>query len=430
MTKRLTGKHYVYLLIWACCIGLAAATWEPVPLLVGAPFFIALVAGLFPPVTPRLAVDRIAGKVEAFENDPVESAFAIAAETELPLVEAVYVLPEDAELIEGTNTIVTAISSGGRRDVAFSYRLPSRRVVEFGEFVVRVTSSSGFASWEERFEPDTRRTVYPAPHPMKRLVRPRNTRVFAGTYPSPIKGEGIEFADVRPFVEGDRTSRINWGAVARTGELYVNDFVTERNTDVVLLIDVFADPGARGASLLDYEARVAATVAELYLRDKNRVGLVEFGGYLRYLLPAPGRREWYRILATLSQMKTASGYVSHEISHIPPRVLPPQALVVAITGLVDDRFAEAIGNLRARGFDVVVIQVSPVAIVERALSETDELVTEDLAAALGVWRLLEEQRLTSLRRSGVSVASWDTHASLAEVIHALEHRRAGRRRAR
>lgn len=430
MTRRLTGKHYVYLFIWACCIGLAAATWETAPLLLGAPFFIALVAGLFPTAPPLLVVERSAGDVEVFENDPVRSTFAVSAESELALVEAVFVLPEDAKLIEGTNTVVTSVPARGRREIGFSYRLPSRRVVESGEMIVRVTGASGFASWEERFAADTRRTVYPAPQPTQRLVRPRNTRVFAGAYPSPIKGEGIEFADVRPFAEGDRTSRINWSAVARTGELYVNDFVTERNTDVVLLIDVFADPGARGASLLDYEARAAATIAELYLKDKNRVGLVELGGYLRYLLPAPGRKEWYRILSTLSRMKPASGYVTHEISHIPPRVLPPQALVVAITGLVDDRFAEAIGDLRARGFDVVTVHVSPVAVVERSWEQSGELARGDLEIAVRIWRLLEQERVDTLRRSGAAVASWDTKAPLSTVIHDLEHRRRWRRRVR
>jgi uncharacterized protein (DUF58 family) len=32
------------------------------------------------------------------------------------------------------------------------------------------------------------------------------------------RADGIEFADLRPFVHGDRLRRINWRATARSGE--------------------------------------------------------------------------------------------------------------------------------------------------------------------------------------------------------------------
>ena len=46
------------------------------------------------------------------------------------------------------------------------------------------------------------------------------------------KGEGIEFADMRPFAPGDPLKRVNWRASARRGELWVNESHPERNTDV------------------------------------------------------------------------------------------------------------------------------------------------------------------------------------------------------
>ena len=55
------------------------------------------------------------------------------------------------------------------------------------------------------------------------------------------RGEGIEFADLRPFVFGDRVRRINWRASARRGELWVNEQHPERNTDVVIFLDSFAE---------------------------------------------------------------------------------------------------------------------------------------------------------------------------------------------
>ena len=45
---------------------------------------------------------------------------------------------------------------------------------------------------------------------------------------------------------------------------------------------------------------------------------------------------------------------------IPRRVLPPQALVIALTPLLDQRTITALLDLRARGFDLAVVDVSPI----------------------------------------------------------------------
>ena len=52
------------------------------------------------------------------------------------------------------------------------------------------------------------------------------------------------------------------------------------------------------------------------------------------------------------------------IDILPPRTLPPKALVLALTPLLDARSARRSLDLRARGFDLVVIEVSPVPFVD------------------------------------------------------------------
>ena len=61
---------------------------------------------------------------------------------------------------------------------------------------------------------------------------------------------------------GDRLRSINWRASARRGELIVNDRHPERNTDVILFLDSFAEARtARAESTLDRAVRAAATLA-------------------------------------------------------------------------------------------------------------------------------------------------------------------------
>ena len=55
------------------------------------------------------------------------------------------------------------------------------------------------------------------------LLRPSETQVFSGNHVARQKAEGIEFADIRQFVAGDRVRHVNWRATARRGELWVNE---------------------------------------------------------------------------------------------------------------------------------------------------------------------------------------------------------------
>jgi hypothetical protein len=95
-------------------------------------------------------------------------------------------------------------------------------------------------------------------------------------------------------------------------------------------------------------------------------------------------------------------YVARDLEVIPPRVLPPQALVLALSPLLDGRFVKAVTNLAARGFDVVLVAVSPVA-AGRALVRGGAVA--DAAARL--WALERRVYLDELRRDGLTIVDWD-----------------------
>src|SRR5205814_4184349 len=130
----------------------------------------------------------------------------------------------------------------------------------------------------------------------------------------------------------------------------VNEQSPERNTDVVLFLDTFTDAQARGRGTLDLSVRAATSLAHRYLQRKDRVGLVSFGGFLSWLEPESGTRQLYRIVDSLLQMDIVLSFATKGIDILPPRTLPPKALVLALTPLLDARSAAAILDLRARGF--------------------------------------------------------------------------------
>jgi uncharacterized protein (DUF58 family) len=258
---------------------------------------------------------------------------------------------------------------------------------------------------------------------VRHLLRPLETEVSSGNHVARQKGEGIEFADLREFVAGDRVRHVNWRATARRGELWVNEHHAERNADIVIFLDSFAEARRGGRSTLDPALRAAATLAARYLRQKDRVGFVTFGGMLNWLLPATGTAQLYRIVDAMLDTQIILNYAWKDIDVIPPRTLPPQALVLALTPLLDDRAANALLDLRGRGFDLVVVEVSPLPFVRSARDETE---------ALGqrLWRLRREAVRGRFERAGVPVAIWGDETSLAAALEEVSSFRRNARLAR
>jgi uncharacterized protein (DUF58 family) len=250
-------------------------------------------------------------------------------------------------------------------------------------------------------------------------VSPFETQVYAGNEVARIKGDGLEFADTRPFAPGDRVRSINWRASARRGELIVNERHPERNTNVILFLDSFAEARRLDESTLDLAVRATATLATRYLDRRDRVGLITFGGILRWLMPGMGIAQRYRLVDAVLETEVEFSYAWKDVNVIPARTLPPKALVVAVTPLLDPRAVGALLDLRARGYDLVVVEVSPVPFVEPGASELDQL-------AYRVWLLRREELRARYQRLGVAVASWTDETTLEAELEGV---RAYRRRA-
>ena len=130
--------------------------------------------------------------------------------------------------------------------------------------------------------------VYPGAAALARAVAPHELAAPLGEHTSRAVGSGVEFAGVRPYAHGDRQRDVDWRTSARHGELFVRQYAAERAFDLVLVLDTAVDAGEPGLSSLDLTVRAATGLAQTYLRAHDRVGLVTFGGPLRWLAPATG----------------------------------------------------------------------------------------------------------------------------------------------
>ena len=276
---------------------------------------------------------------------------------------------------------------------------------------------------EQRLEPSLPLKVYPHAETLRALLRPQETQLSAGNQVARVRGEGIEFADLRPFTPGDRPRRINWRASARRGALWVNEAHPERNADVVLFLDTFAEARRTGPGTLDLAVGAAGSLAQRYLLHKDRVGLVSFGGVLNWLLPATGVVQLYRVVDALLDTEIVLNYSWKDLDVIPARTLPPRALVVALTPLIDKRTVAALLDLRRRGFDLAIVEIDPAPFVEPGEDELERL-------AFRIWQLRREALRSEYERVGVPVVPWRDGESLQAALEEVRSFRRGARSVR
>jgi uncharacterized protein (DUF58 family) len=383
----------VGLLLWA-----AVVLHRPELVALGAPFGLLLAAGLAAAAPPGLLVSVEEDELRAVEGETLALHVRVGASGAAPASVSVE-LEAPPGLEVDTPTRVVRVREGEPASIAAGVRCGRWGGFLAGGMTVRAAGPLGLVGYEQAIAPDVRVRVYPHPESVRALSRPAATGAGAGNDVTRARGEGLEFADLRPHAPGDRLRQVNWRVSARRERLHVNEYHPERNADVVLFLDAFTDTRAGGGGTIDMTVRAAAALAGAYLATRDRVGVVGFGGVLRWVLPSTGNVQVYRILDSLIDTQVVASYAWRDVAVIPARTLPPHALVVAISPLADERMLAALADLRARGVDLAVIDVSPMAFVRPPAGEVGEL-------AYRLWRLQREHVRSRHRAMGVPVVEW------------------------
>jgi uncharacterized protein (DUF58 family) len=258
------------------------------------------------------------------------------------------------------------------------------------------------------------------------LVSPQSTAIprtellnRLGTHLTRHIGPGVEYADVRRYVPGDQLRTVNWPVSARRGSLHVTERLTDRAADVVVLIDGYPQPPGPATEATDRVVRGAVQVVQSALRGGDRAGVVALGDRRpRWLGADIGRRQFYRILDAV--LTAGDGFETTPGTLAPRAAVPPGAIVVAFSTLLDTEFALALIDLRKRGHTVVAVDVLEGAPFEE---NRDSLVAR-------MWSLQRSFMYRDMGTIGVDVVSWGGDATLDQAMQLVpDHRRPSRRAA-
>jgi len=391
-------------------------------LVLALPLIIALAAGLlYRPQKPCLRVERVLESDRVGEGVPV--AVTLRVTNEGPALEEIAVqdAPPATLHVNGNTSMLMALASDETAEI--TYTVEGRRGCHVFESVQ--------AEARDHFDLSARRETLPAPEPLalyvlpaaphvrRVAIRPRQTRVYAGSIPTRVGGAGIEFFGVRLYQPSDPPRHINWKVSARhTEALFTNEFEQEHVADVGLIVDARQRVNAMLANreLFEYSVLAASALAQAFLQEGNRVGLLLYGRFLDWTTPGYGKYQRERILRALARAESGESQVFDGLQYLPTRYFPAKSQLVLISPLCADDPPFLIA-LRSQGYELLVISPNPVAFERKALPDTPEI---GLAARIAaIERTITFRRL---RQAGVRVVDWNVeHAFERTLATALAH---------
>ena len=273
--------------------------------------------------------------------------------------------------------------------------------------------------------------------------------VFAGEYQSLFKGRGMEFEDVRPYIPGDDTRRIDWNVTARMASPYVRRYREERELTVMLMVDASAssDFGTRGRFKRELAAELAAVLSIAATSNNDRVGLLMFTDRVeRIVPPRKGRRHVLRIVRDLLAFEPSGTGTDIETAlDAASLILKRRSIVFLISDFIapPESYRRSL-SVAARRHDLAAFdlqdpaerEIPPIGIVALEDAETGELVwadTDDVE-----WRRAfqsetaarEGEKIATLSSVGVDRIQLETGREYVAALNDFFRRRANKRRRR
>lgn len=202
--------------------------------------------------------------------------------------------------------------------------------------------------------------------------------LMLGAYRAMVRGQGMEFEELRDYHPGDDIRHIDWNVTARSGgrRAYVKVYREERARICRLILDVSgsmcfgAIPGLSPRTKLQTAAEAAAIIGVVALRNRDLLGLTTFSNRRHLHLPCrSGRGHIMHILrcclaADATAHPTCLTLALEELHRTQPR----RALCVLISDFLRDEveFATTLRRV-ARRHEIIGLRIDDPG--ERSLPE-------------------------------------------------------------
>ncbi len=256
---------------------------------------------------------------------------------------------------------------------------------------------------------------------------------LAGSYHSVFKGRGMDFDEVRPYQPGDEIRFIDWNVSARSPDIYIKQFVEERELTVFLLIDASASQyfGTGSKTKREAAAELSALMAFSATKNNDRVGLIIFTDQIEvFVPPKKGRKHVLRIISQILefQPKETGTNIAEALDYF-ARMCKRRSVAFLISDFQDSGYERALHIVSRRHDIVPLVLIDPAEEELPAIGtawfedpETREVLAVDTQSRTGRRRYREmvlsvrQRREKLLRRMKVDAVHVETNKSFLEPL--------------
>ena len=184
----------------------------------------------------------------------------------------------------------------------------------------------------------------------------------SGAYRSRFRGGGIEFSEVREYTAGDDARRIDWNVSARYNDLFVKEFVEEKELNIYVIMDISASNDFGFIkSKKELGTEIAASLMFSALKNNDRVGIGLFTNLLEKFIPAKkGKKHMMEILKELLDYKPKSVETDIFKSLLElQKYLKQRSVIFIISDFISNSFEKPLKYLKLK-HQVVLVNISDI----------------------------------------------------------------------
>lgn len=264
---------------------------------------------------------------------------------------------------------------------------------------------------------------------------------LSGKHRSTHKGGCTDFAEFRPYAEGDDIRQLDWRHYAKCDRYYVKQFDDETNLQALLVADASGSMrfGMSTVTKWHYAQMACACLGHLLLRQRDAVGLAIVREKLyNYVRPLPRASHLARIINVLENTDAiGDSTLSDSLLELTNR-LKRRGMVILLSDCFGDvqQLKHVLSQFRARGHDVMVFQI--LAPEELSFPFRRESFFQDLELPrrlqinpnslrkqyLAEFQKFQEELRTAMTDSGVDLVTLTTDQDLGEALARYLRRRA------
>jgi uncharacterized protein (DUF58 family) len=365
----------------------------------------------------ELEIERRISDTRIMAGDVIDVEITVKNRgSKLDLVEIRDMIPDYLAVVKGNNIALMGLDAGEEQKYSYTLKCPLRGRYILENMAIEIMDAGRLHRTRITFKEKSEFSVVATVEPTRGArIAPRKTRNWVGMIKSRRVGIGTEFYGLRDYVSGDEMRKINWKASSRSDKLLTNEFEGECSGDATLILDarLEANVGLIETCAVEHGVRAASTIASQILKDKNRVGLIVLRDIIDEVYPAFGKRQFYKLSEHLLDVKPLGLLPFENVGWMVTSYFPLESQIIVISALTDREIITTIGDLCARGYDVVVISPSPV--------KLESCLVDDSPAKEMASRILELERDNLISELGkyARIVDWDPDDPLAKALRGV-----------